>query len=64
MRDALLPIVGQAGYRRLLGAMYDPALLQAAHAPAEIIRALGAFCRANDIEAVPPRDPTGSPENH
>ena len=53
MRDALLPIVGQAGYRRLLGAMYDPALLQAAHAPAEIIRALGAFCRANDIEAVP-----------
>ncbi len=53
MRDALLPIVGQAGYRRLLCAMYDPALLRAAHAPAEIVQALGAFCRTHDIEAVP-----------
>ncbi len=53
MREALLPIVGLAGYRRLLSAMYDPALLRAAHAPAEIIRALGTFCRTHDIEAVP-----------
>ncbi len=53
MRDALLPIVGQAGYRRLLSAMYDPGLLRAAHAPAETIRALRTFCRTNDIETVP-----------
>ncbi len=53
MRDALLPIVGPTGYRRLLGAIYDPALLQAANAPVEIVRALSAFCRAHDIEAVP-----------
>jgi len=53
MREALLPIVGQAGYRRLLSAMYDPALMRAAHAPAGSIRALSAFCRTNDIEAVP-----------
>ncbi|WP_089937646.1 hypothetical protein [Candidatus Entotheonella palauensis] len=56
MRYALLPIVGQTGYRRLLSAMYDPALLWAAHAPAEIIRALGVFCRSNDIEAIPRRE--------
>lgn len=56
MRHALLPIVGHAGYRRLLSAMYDPALLRAAHAPTAIIRALGAFCRTNDIEAVPRRE--------
>jgi hypothetical protein len=56
MREALLPIAGQAGYRRLLSAMYDPALMRAAHAPAEIIWALRAFCRANDLEAVPRRE--------
>lgn len=53
MRDALLPIVGPAGYRRLLTAMYDPALLRAAYAPAAMIHALEVFCHANDIEAVP-----------
>lgn len=56
MRDALLPIVGPAGYRQLLGAMYDPALLRAACAPAEMIDALSAFCRTHDIEAVPRRE--------
>lgn len=56
MRHTLLPIVGQAGYRRLLNAMYDPALLRAARAPADVIQALGAFRRTYDIEAVPRRE--------
>ncbi len=53
MRDALLPLVGQIGYRRLLSAIYNPVLLRAANAPTETIRALSTFCRTNDIESVP-----------
>jgi hypothetical protein len=53
LRAALLPIVGRAGYRRLLSAMYDPVLLRAAHAPEPLRRALDAFCCTHDIEAVP-----------
>ncbi len=56
MRDALLPIVGQSGYRQLLSAMYDSALLRAAGVSAELIDALDAFRQANDIEAVPRRE--------
>ena len=56
LRDALLPIVGRAGCRRLLSAMYDPALLRAVHAPEALRRALDTFCRTHDIEAVPRRE--------
>ena len=53
MRDALVPMVGIAGYRRLLTAMYRPELLRVAGAPAEFIRQLERLLRSQDVESMP-----------
>ena len=53
MRDALVPLVGIDGYRRLLAAMYRPELLRAAGAPAEFIRRLERLLRSQDVESMP-----------
>ncbi|MDH3598842.1 MAG: hypothetical protein OEU26_04275 [Candidatus Tectomicrobia bacterium] len=53
MRDALVPIVGSAGYRRLLTAMYRPALLRAAGAPPEFVRQLERLLDSQDVESIP-----------
>ncbi len=56
MQEALLPLVGHAGYRRLLAAMYDPELLRAACAPDGTKRRLESLLRTHDVEAIPRRE--------
>lgn len=53
MRDDLAPIVGSAGYRRLLTAMYRPELLRAAGASPEFVRQLARWLSTQDVESIP-----------
>jgi hypothetical protein len=53
MRDALAPIVGSEGYRRLLTAMYHPELLRTAGASAEFVRQLERLLSSHDVESIP-----------
>lgn len=53
LRDALLPLVGTAGYRHLLAVMYSPEVVQAAGAPPDVLQRLAARRLTQDVTALP-----------
>jgi hypothetical protein len=53
MRDALLPLVGAAGYRDVLTAMYHKDLLQAAGLAPALVSRVEAYALAHGVEALP-----------
>jgi hypothetical protein len=56
MRDALLPLVGVAGYQDLLEAMYHKDTLRAAGVARDTISRVGAYLVSHNVAALPRRE--------
>lgn len=53
LREALLPLVGMAGYRQVLDMVFSPAVLRGAGAPPAVLRSVAARRSALDVTALP-----------